>query len=64
MATQRRRPRNVPHSFEAQVAAWTARLEQQAESMVPGPARDDVEARIRELKTALQMNEWLRPPGH
>jgi hypothetical protein len=44
------------------VAARTARLAEQAEGMAPGPERAQVEARIRELKPAVQMSEWLRPP--
>jgi hypothetical protein len=41
----------------------TVKIAEQAESMAPGPALDGIEARIRELKTAAQMSEWLRPPG-
>jgi hypothetical protein len=60
---KRRRRRNVAHSFEEDVAARAAKLAEQAESIAPGPERERVEARIRELKTAVQMSDWLRPPG-
>jgi hypothetical protein len=51
---QRRLRRNVAHSFEHDVAARAARLAEQAESMAPGPERDSLEARIHELKAAVQ----------
>jgi hypothetical protein len=63
MATiQRRRPRNVPHSFESQLAAGVDKLEAQAATMATGPARDKIRARIRDLQAAEQMNEWLSMP--
>jgi hypothetical protein len=61
MSTVQRR--NVAHSFGDDVAARIAKLAEQAEGMAPGPERERVEARIRELKTAVQMSEWLRPPS-
>ena len=60
---QRRRRRNVPHSFENQLEAGIEKLEAQAASLVPGPAREEVRVRIRELQTAVKMNEWLKFRG-
>jgi hypothetical protein len=62
MTTQRRLPRNLPHSFEGQLTARIAKLEAQAAGMAPGPSQEKIRARIRELMTAGQMNEWLRLP--
>jgi hypothetical protein len=58
-----RRRRSTPHSFEDQIAAEKSRLEQQAATLPPGPQRDAVLKKIRQLETASRMNEWLTSPG-
>jgi hypothetical protein len=51
------------HSFEDQIAAEKSRLEAQAAGLSPGPERDVLLKRIRQLETASHMNEWLTSPG-
>ena len=57
------RRRSVPHSFEENLAAEKSKLEAQAAQLKPGPQRDGLLRKIRQLETALDMNEWLASPG-
>jgi hypothetical protein len=57
------RRRSTPHSFEDQIAAEKSRLEEQAANLPPGPDRDALLKKIRQLETASHMNEWLTSPG-
>jgi hypothetical protein len=41
----------------------TQHLRQQAEELPDGPARDEVERRIRQNETAAHISEWLDSPG-
>jgi hypothetical protein len=63
MTIRRRRPRNVPHSFQDQLESRISKLQAQAAVIEPGPARDKIDAQVRELRTAEQMSEWLRAPA-
>jgi hypothetical protein len=58
-----RRRRSTPHSFEDQIAAEKSRLEAQAATLPPGPQRDALLKKIRQLETASHMNAWLTSPG-
>jgi hypothetical protein len=59
----KRRRRSVPHTFEENLAAERAKLEAQIAQLKPGPQRDGALKKIRQLETALHMNEWLTSPG-
>ena len=58
-----RRRQSVPHIFEDQIAAEKARLEAQVADAPPGPQKDALLKKIRQLETASHMNEWLSSPG-
>jgi hypothetical protein len=58
-----RRRRSAPHIFEENIAAEKAKLEAQIAKLKPGPQRDGLLRKIRQLETALHMNEWLTSPG-
>jgi hypothetical protein len=58
-----RRRRSAPHTFEENIAAEKAKLEAQIAKLKPGPQRDGLLRKIRQLETALHMNEWLTSPG-
>jgi hypothetical protein len=58
-----RRRRSTPHSFEEQIAAEKSRLEEQAATLPPGPQKDALLKKIRQLETASHMNAWLTSPG-
>ncbi len=49
-------------TFEERLAKQTARLQQKAAQLKPGPERDDLLQRAREIDTALHINEWLNSP--
>jgi hypothetical protein len=57
------RRRSAPHSFEEQIVAEKSRLEAQAADLPPGPQKDALLRKIRQLETASHMNEWLTSPG-
>ena len=57
------RRRSVPHTFEENIAAEKAKLEAQIATLKPGPQRDELLKKIRQLETASHMSEWLSSPG-
>ena len=57
------RRRSTPHTFEDNIAAEKARLEAQAADLRPGPKRDGLLRKIRQLETASHMSEWLSSPS-
>jgi U3 small nucleolar RNA-associated protein 14 len=56
------RRRSAPHTFEENIAAEKAKLEAQVAKLKPGPKRDGLLKKIRQLETASHMNEWLSSP--
>ncbi len=57
------RRRSVPYSFEDQIPAEKAQLEEQVADLPYGPERDALLRKIRQFETASHMNEWLNSPG-
>jgi hypothetical protein len=57
------RRRSVPHTFEENIAAEKAKLEAQVAKLTPGPQKDALLRKIRQLDTAAHMSEWLSSPG-
>ena len=57
------RRRSVPHTFEDRIAAEKARLEAQVTKLKPGPQKEVLLRKIRQLETASHINEWLSSPG-
>ena len=57
------RRRSVPLTFEGRIAAEKARLEAEAADLRPGPQKDELLKKIRQLETASRLNEWLSSPG-
>jgi hypothetical protein len=45
------------------MAEQKARLEKQASRLEPGPERDDLLRRARQIDTAEHISEWLNIPG-
>jgi len=58
-----KRRQSVPHTFEENIAAEKAKLEAQIAKLKPGPQRDELLKKIRQLETASHMSEWLSSPG-
>jgi hypothetical protein len=57
------RSRSHPHTFQERLAEQKARLEERASQLKPGPERDDLLRKARQLDTARDINEWLNSPG-
>jgi hypothetical protein len=57
------RRRSVPHTFEENIAAEKARLEAQVAQLKPGPQKDALLRKIRQLDTAAHVSAWLLSPG-
>jgi hypothetical protein len=57
------RRRSAPHTFEENIAAEKAKLEAQVAKLKPGPQKDGLLEKIRQLETASHMNQWLSSPG-
>jgi hypothetical protein len=57
------RRRSVPHTFEENIAAEKARLEAQVAQLKPGPQKDALLRKIRQLDTAAHVSAWLSSPG-
>ena len=50
-------------TFEERVAQAASDLEDQARHLPPGPERDGLLRRARQMNTASHMQEWLSSPG-
>jgi hypothetical protein len=48
--------RNIPHTFEDQIAAEKAKLEAQVAELEPGPEKDRMLSKIRQLETVSGIN--------
>jgi hypothetical protein len=57
------RRRSIPRTFEENIAAEKAKLEAQVAKLKPGPQKDALLRKIRQLDTAAHMSEWLSSPG-
>jgi hypothetical protein len=60
---QRRRRFKQIHSLEARLAEQATRLREQAKSLPPGAAREELMRKARQAETGSHMTEWLRSPG-
>ncbi|WP_375308284.1 hypothetical protein WI560_12705 [Bradyrhizobium sp. A11] len=61
MLTRRKSKQTDP--LEARLAAEAERLREEADSLPPGAARDEMLRKARQAETGSQMSEWLRSPG-
>jgi hypothetical protein len=55
--------RSQPHTFEENLNAEKARIEAAFENIEPGPQRDLLERKLRQIETASHINRWLSSPG-
>lgn len=58
-----RRKRNIPHTFENNIAAEKAKLEAQLKGLKSSPQREALRKKIGQLDVAVHMSEWLSSPG-
>lgn len=59
---QRNRTKQT-ESLEARLTAEAERLRQAAESMPPGPEREEAIRKARQAEAGSHLSEWLRSPG-
>ena len=57
------RRRSVSHTFEENIEAEKTKLEARVAQLKPGPQKDALLRKIRQLDTAAHMSEWLSSPG-
>jgi hypothetical protein len=57
------RSRPHPQTFEERLMEQKERFERKASRLKPGPERDDLLRRARQVDTARDLNEWLNSPG-
>jgi hypothetical protein len=60
---QQRSHSHPDSTFEQRLAEQKARLEQKAARLKPGPERDELLRKARQIDTAVHINEWLNSPG-
>jgi hypothetical protein len=52
-----------PHSFAERIAEEKRRAEAELAKTEPGPVRDALEKKLRQLDVAVHADEWLSSPG-
>ncbi len=57
------RSRSHAQTFQERLAEQKARLEKKASQLNPGPERDDLLKKAKQIDTATHINEWLNSPG-
>jgi hypothetical protein len=57
------RKMSKPHSFADRIADEKQRLEAELATEEPGPARDALLKKLRQLDVAAHADEWLTSPG-
>jgi hypothetical protein len=57
------RQRSKPHTFDERLNAEKVRLQAKLECANPGPQRDALERKLRQLETALHIDSWVSSAG-
>jgi hypothetical protein len=57
------RRRSKPHKFDERLNEEKARIEARLEAMEPGPQRELLELKVRQIKTALHIDGLLSSTG-
>jgi hypothetical protein len=57
------RRRSKPHTFEGRIEEEKKRLQEQADVLPLGAAKEALLRKIRQLDTASHMYDWVRSPG-
>ena len=58
-----KRRQSTLHLFADRISDQKTRLEAQLAELQPGPEREQVLIKLRELDTASDIDEWLSSPG-
>jgi len=57
------KPSQPKPPLQDRIAMHALRLKEEAQSLRPGPERDDLMRRARQAETASHMDDWLSSPG-
>jgi hypothetical protein len=57
------RRRSQSHAFDDNLNAERTRIIAELENTLPGPQRDLLEGKLRQLEAASHVDEWLTSPG-
>jgi hypothetical protein len=57
------RRRSQPHTFDERLNAEKSLIEAAFENTPPGPRRDLLESKLRQIANALQIDGWLSSTG-
>ena len=58
-----KRRRATLHLFADRISDQKKRVEAQLAKLQPGPEREQLLMKLRQLDTASDIDEWLSPPG-
>jgi hypothetical protein len=50
-------------SLQDRLSAWANQVREQASRLPPGPERDALLKKLSQADTALNLEDWLKPPG-
>ena len=57
------RRRSKPHTFDERLNEEKARIEAELEPTEPGPQRNLLELKLRQIETAREIEDWLSSTG-
>jgi hypothetical protein len=60
---QRRRRFKQVTTLQDRIAEWAAGVREQADTMGPGPERDELIKKLRQAETAMHLEYWANSPG-
>jgi hypothetical protein len=60
---KRRRRFKQQTSLQDRIAEWADGVREQADTMRPGPERDELLKKLRQAETAMHMEAWAGSPG-
>ncbi|HEV2153152.1 hypothetical protein [Bradyrhizobium sp.] len=50
-------------TLQDRVAAWAKEVQEQAAKLPPGPERDALLKKLRQVDVASHLDDWMRSPG-
>jgi len=60
---QRRRRFKQVTTLQDRIAEWADSIREQADTMSPGPERDELLRKLRQAKTAMHLEDWANSVG-
>ncbi len=60
---QHRRRFKQQVSLQDRIAEWAASVREEANTLPPGPDRDQLLKKLRQAETAMHLEDWANSPG-